>query len=329
MSQALTSEPATAVAVHAAPAGPSSASGRGDLRAVLQAVGSVVAPTSLLTALLFYFGWAHTYWFHQHFGIDISLLGFGTQDYLMRSVDTLFLPLTVLAAMAGLFLWGHTAMERWLSGSERGRGALRSLSGLLSGGGLALVMIGLGGLFLPPGLLYGLSLSAGALAFAYGSYLKRRFPGVSAEFPGSADRTRLARVSATFILVALGLFWAAANYASSLGETRADTFEATLPGLPAAYLHSKEPLGIAAPGVVEDACPTGEGFRYRYRGLRLLTQAADRYFLLPESWSPSTGMAIVIPANGSVWMQFRAPNQVASPGAAPQKLSCPDAPPPA
>jgi hypothetical protein len=35
-------------------------------------------------------------------------------------------------------------------------------------------------------------------------------------------------------------------------------------------------------------------YRYRYQGLRLLGRYNDRYFLLPENWSPSHPVTIVL-----------------------------------
>jgi hypothetical protein len=32
-------------------------------------LGTVVAPTTLLTSLLFYFGWSHAYYFYDYFGV--------------------------------------------------------------------------------------------------------------------------------------------------------------------------------------------------------------------------------------------------------------------
>src|SRR5215211_3967643 len=56
-------------------------------------LGQFVAPTTVLTALLFYFGFAHLYWFFYYFGVDSSVLGPSTRDYVMRSVDALWIPL--------------------------------------------------------------------------------------------------------------------------------------------------------------------------------------------------------------------------------------------
>ena len=47
-------------------------------------------------------------------------------------------------------------------------------------------------------------------------------------------------------------------------------------------------------GVTETTLPTEEGqtYRYRYRGLRLLIQAGDRMFLVPDHWSPSNSTLV-------------------------------------
>ncbi len=74
-------------------------------------VAAVVAPTTLLTSLLFYFGWSRAYWFYDYFGVHSTLLGLTTQDYVQQSLDGLFVPLTVVACAALLALWGHTLLR--------------------------------------------------------------------------------------------------------------------------------------------------------------------------------------------------------------------------
>ena len=59
------------------PARPST-SGRPQRTRIL---GAVVAPTTLLTALLFYFGWSRAYWFYIYFGVNSTLLDLTTRDY--------------------------------------------------------------------------------------------------------------------------------------------------------------------------------------------------------------------------------------------------------
>ena len=63
-----------------------------DVRGALELFGLVIAPTTIITALAFYFGWTLTNARASYFGIDASALGFSTQDYLLRSADALFVP---------------------------------------------------------------------------------------------------------------------------------------------------------------------------------------------------------------------------------------------
>ena len=92
------SEPqaATAPATVASPSPSPSPSAR----SALELAGLVVAPTTLVTALAFYFGWVLTNSRASYFGIDASALGFSTQDYLLRSADALFVPLGTALVLA-------------------------------------------------------------------------------------------------------------------------------------------------------------------------------------------------------------------------------------
>jgi hypothetical protein len=65
---------------------------RANFRGVLEAIGLVVAPTTLLTAVALYFGVKLTASRADYFGIDQSTLGFSTRDYLLRSTDAVFVP---------------------------------------------------------------------------------------------------------------------------------------------------------------------------------------------------------------------------------------------
>ena len=69
-------------------------------RRALELIGLVVAPTTLVTALAFYFGWVLTNSRASYFGIDASALGYSTQDYLLRSADALFVPLGSVFVLA-------------------------------------------------------------------------------------------------------------------------------------------------------------------------------------------------------------------------------------
>ena len=78
--------------------------------------GAVIAPTTLLSALLYYFGWAHAFYFFNYFGANSTVLRFSTTDYLMRSVDALFIPLAAgaIAVLLAIVLHGllRIALDR-------------------------------------------------------------------------------------------------------------------------------------------------------------------------------------------------------------------------
>ncbi len=63
--------------------------------------GHLRANVTVLTALLVYFGWKRADTQATVLGVDESVFGLSTQDYLLRSVDALFLPIGIFAA-AGL-----------------------------------------------------------------------------------------------------------------------------------------------------------------------------------------------------------------------------------
>ena len=63
------------------------------LLAVLTKVGP---PLTVVTALLIYFGWARADAQSKAMGVDVSMFGYSTQDYVLRSISTLYLPLLVI-----------------------------------------------------------------------------------------------------------------------------------------------------------------------------------------------------------------------------------------
>jgi hypothetical protein len=92
-------------------------------------LGTVVAPTTLLTLLLFYFGWAHAYYFYDYFGVNSTLLGLTTRDYVQRAADGLFIPMMAVACAGLLALWAHSLLRaRLAQGPIRGCSASSSAS---------------------------------------------------------------------------------------------------------------------------------------------------------------------------------------------------------
>ncbi|MFJ7068086.1 hypothetical protein [Streptomyces sp. NPDC101115] len=139
------------------------------------------------------------------------------------------------------------------------------------------------------------------------------------------DWAVLAEWAVVSTLVVLGLVWAANDYAASVGTVRAQRFMAGLPHHPTTIVYSEHSLSISGPGVTETPCKDGKGgkddeaaYGYRYDGLTLILQSGNQYVLVPTRWTPADGVALVLPRNDSVRLEFGPP-----PGAAPRPALTP------
>lgn len=68
-------------------------------------IGAITSQVALITALFYYFGWARTYSLFGYFGVDATLVGYSTPDYVLRSIDVAF-PWFICATFAALALFG-------------------------------------------------------------------------------------------------------------------------------------------------------------------------------------------------------------------------------
>jgi len=275
-------------------------------------IGSIVAPTTLLTALLFYFGWSHAYWFFAYFGVNSTILGLTTQDYLIRSIDGLFVPLTVVTSIGLLARWVHIAFKARLAPESRAA-VLRVLVPISAVSGIALLVIGLWGVFARTVFEFHfevspLSLASGVLLLSYASHLHRSTTRTDTN-PVKPTWIGIVEWAGVFVLVGLGLFWAAQGYSAAVGTSRAQAQASQLGGEPSAIVYSARSLSLHAPGVKEVVCANPDAaYRFRYDGLKLILQSGDQYFFLPKAWSPSDGPAIVVPRSDSLRLEFVLPS---------------------
>jgi hypothetical protein len=272
-------------------------------------VGAIVAPTTLLTSLLFYFGWSRAYWFYDYFGVHSTLLGLTTQDYVQQSLDGLFVPLTVTACVALVALWAHTLVRARLAGGANRR-LLRILVPTLAGGGLVLAA---GGLWSVVGTtILNQHLAAAPISLAvgvvvvYAAHLWRStIVGRDGAARPQAGWLAIVEWAAVFVLVGLSLFWAANDYSAAVGRSRARQFVAELPVYPSTVIYSERSLNLHAPGVREVRCQDREAaYRFRYDGLKLVLQSGNQYLFLPEVWSPASGVAILLPRTDTLRLEF-------------------------
>jgi hypothetical protein len=284
---------------------------------VLQLISLVVAPTTLLTALLYYFGWLSTNRFSRHFGIDPSTLGFSTQDYLLRGIRPGFPSLIFLAAFGLLFVWIHRQTSEWIHFARHPK-ALRAIIHTSVILGLALVFIGGVGLaghplFWPNALVVGpLTFGLGIVWAAYGLYLRTEIR----QRAGRGDHNALgvawvpaAHLALVYSLIVLSVFWGFGDAAEANGAKRATTVAEHLSILPGVDVYSKQDLDLGAGTVKRDEIQDANSlYRFRYSGLRILVHSGGKYFLVPRNWPASARpVAIVLPDDGSLRFEFTPP----------------------
>jgi hypothetical protein len=259
----------------------------------------IVTPVTLITALLFYFGYVSSRSQYEYFGIDVDAIGLSTQDYVMRSPQPLLVPLLVLSliAVAGLLLHNAIRARAGLVAVRRARLA-------------AIVVLALGvlGLFLYPvlgGLAYyalvvPLVIGLAAAVLGYLSYLTTRLLDL---------KPQVALIALLTVVTMSCAFWATATTAQYSGRGLAKSNAEHLDRLPVVILDSKERLHLRSPGVEETALRPSEGqtFNYRYRGMRLLIVGENRLFLVPQRWNASN-TTLVVPLDESIRVQFQFQN---------------------
>ena len=276
-------------------------------------IGSILAPTTFLTALLLYFGNQHAYWFFDYFGVNATTMGLTTQDYLIRSVDPLFMPITSAAAVCLVGLWGYRFLRGKLSPAAWLR-VLRVLTKATAVGGLVLVAVAVAGVVDPVALrpyvgLPGLALAIGVLLLVAALRIHRTITTVRTS-QREPSTLAAAEWGAIFVLVGLGLFWAVTDYSKAVGTGRGFQQQQALPWLPDVAIYSAQSLSLSAPGVREITCQAPDAaYGFRYDGLKLVLQAGGQYFFLPAGWNRSDGVAFVIPRNDTLRLEFTGPNQ--------------------
>jgi len=262
-------------------------------------LSSFVAPLTLVTALLFYFGYVSTREFFRYFGVDVDIVGLSSQEFVMRSPGALFIPVMVLTLLAAAAILGHRALRKWLLTQERP--AQRRVVGILAWTGIGFILAGLALAFLVPFFP----------SWAYGQLLTPLFLAIGAGLAAYAAATVRALsptgggrgVVVLLVLVMIaGTFWSTATIAQWWGLGQARTLAADLTTLPAVVLDTRERLypgndDITFQALGDEASAddpaVAQMFGYRYFGLRLLAQGGGRLYLVPDAWSPDASTLVV------------------------------------
>jgi hypothetical protein len=302
------------------PAGAEHAGSSGII-ARLRELATFIAPTTVATALLFYFGYVATRSRFEYFGVYLDMTNLSTQNLLLYGLEVVYVP-AALAFLTALVLVAVHSTVSWLAGRKDRDGATFLLALAIALGGLLLLGRALIGMFISrieenepvPGTT-ALALAAGPALIAYAVCMAGRVAGrrlaegddgarglerFAAWSAGErASRLRHGALACVIGLAVAGLFWAANEFAWAYGAGKAYDDALHMRERPAVILESREELVDPPPGIDEmvlaastTAAENG-GFRYRYEGLRLLLTSDGRLYLVPQQWSEDSRTTVV------------------------------------
>ncbi|OBF40275.1 hypothetical protein A5719_15550 [Mycolicibacterium peregrinum] len=270
----------------------------------------VVAPTSLITGLCYFFGLLFIRNKLKYFGVEPSTLGYTSADYAVTTIGLFFFAalrvLVVLAVLTALAV----AVRRWVATGRR-IALLRNIAWLLTALGAVSLGIAVVWLVSKQSLIDLLvdtarqmymagTIAAGIVLLTAGCWVLTLTGGVGGlrRLPKPAERTLLT-VAAIGLVVAL--FWVTDLYAvdqgKGHGEYAADQLWAADGEYIAVQLDTTEELKLPDDQVKKTPI-TAEGSPgarvYRYECLRVLEARGGRYVLVPAKWSRGHGYAITV-----------------------------------
>lgn len=272
------------------------------LRKWIGLIGVLIAPTTVITALCYYFGYFYTKRYFAYFGIESNALGLNTSDYVLRSIRPLFLPIVVLLLIWLAAVWVGQLLVRAVD-AERHRQLL-----LLGGWvfiavgvlGIARGFVGMAVPTLKPDNITALTpigLGFGAAVLIAGCWvlaLSRR-PDAPRRFLAT-ERTSL--LVATVAIV-LALCWLTTMYGGYRGEEDAKSTEHELWARETAVMvDTAHPLNAPPGMLVESTLPATAGGAeiFRYECFRVLAVRGDQWILVPAKWRAGDGYAVILTA---------------------------------
>jgi hypothetical protein len=288
----------------------------------LKQLTSIIAPTTMITALLFYFGYIGTKSRFAYFGVYLDMTDLSNQQLLLYGLEVIYVPaalgftavLVAVAIHAGV-IWLLDVRKSDTAALVIGLGAI-----LL---GILLIGRALVGILVPqvadheyPATTQ-LALTLGPAMTAYGIWIcVRRARRATADDRGASafvtwydgammkGLRRSGQIGAAGLIVA-GLFWTVHAFAWAYGPGLAYEDAVELPKRPEVVLDTTERLSDVPPLITESTLPATKeaAFRYRYRGLRLLLASGGRLFLVPRNWTVQ-GRTLVVPYNSDVRIQL-------------------------
>ena len=310
---------------------------------------TIVAPVTVLSALLFYFGYVSSASENAYFGINVDTVGLSTQSYIMRSPQTLLVPLLVLTLISAGFLALNSAVRGRITTAVAGAAdaaepdgepaqrikRIRHSAQRSKIPGLTMLTVGVVLLFTYSylrdwafyGLVTPLLIGIGAAIIAYASrimgFLQRlqeqHEPATAKEAatarsaPFRADGSVLARRTAgvlIYVVIAASIFWATATVAQWSGRGLAEYAATHFDTLPSVILDTKEQLFLRDPDVEVTQLPPSQGQTFHYRYRGLrLLLEGQDRMFLVPDYWSPSDSTLIVPLDGSVRVQFQFQNQ--------------------
>lgn len=268
-------------------------------------VATILAPTTVVTSLCYYFGLVEARKYYGYFGIDANSLGLTSGDYVMRSVSVLYPLIVALLALYWAVLWVRVYAKRAIHRDRHPR-SVRYAAWACVALGIALTVRGIVGVTVPrfgivdfTGLTPG-ALGIGASLLISGWWVSAQLRSLSAPHL-STPAQRASQLIAVAVVI-LALFWLTNLFATEYGLHAAKKTAAGLWHRETVVVLDTTDRLYAPPEFVREAkLPTaaGQKFHYRYECFRALEVRADRIVLVPAKWSPENGYTLTVRFDGS------------------------------
>jgi hypothetical protein len=268
-----------------------------------------IAPTTLATAFLVYFGYVATRSRFEYFGVSLEMTDLSNQNLLLYGLEVVYVP-AALTFLSVLTVIGIHAAVTWRLTTFPNSTANAFLAAIIGLIGLLLIGRALIGMLVPgttdaeiPGTTP-LALALGPAILAYGVWI------FSANRQQTLIPRRLANSALACVigLVIAGLFWAATEFAWAYGNGRGQEDADKISRRPEVVIDTKESLVGLPPGISQSTLPVAQRedhtFAYRYHGFRLLLSSGNRLFLVPGTWKYGTGQTVIVPYDNNIRIQL-------------------------
>jgi hypothetical protein len=299
--------PAPAPPAPAPPAPPAPAA-QESIAARIRHFIEVIGPTTLVTALLIYFGYVATRARFDYFGVSLEMTGLSNQSLLLYGLEVVYVP-AALVILATLTAIGVHGAIRWQLARRPGDIANAVLAAGIVLVGVLLIGRALIGIFIESSEtsvdigITPIALAFGPATVAYGVWVYGKNRGRPLMPHGLAGKGAICAIG----LAVAGLYWSSTQFAWAYGTGRGEQDARELNKRPEVIVDTKEPLVGLPVGVTQTPLgPAGKGrtFAYRYRGFLLLLSSGGRLFLVTANWTIGRDQTIVLPYDNDIRIQL-------------------------